>query len=190
MGSWLEINGESVYGTHAFTLPNNLHDWGKITYKKTETGSNLYLHVFNWPLNKKLYLTGIKTKPEKVYLLADKQKSPLKFDHSDVLTTIKLSELKPDPLISVIVVEYKNDPVTEEGLVAKSVDGGYSMLPQNQIVKNESLAIFRKDVEGTVPEHVNVKEPQTFRWKIYIDVPGEKSVDVSYSFQNNTSNSK
>ena len=190
MGNWLNINGESVYGARAFYLPKNQHDWGKITCKKAESGTTLYLHVFNWPLNKRLYLTGIKTKPEKVYLLADKQKSPLKFDYSDVLTTIHLSELKPDPLISVIVVEYKNDPVTEEGLVAKTVDGGYSMLPRNQIVKDESLLIVKKEVEGTVPEHVNVKQPQTFSWKIYIDEPGEKWVDVSYSFQSNSTNGK
>jgi alpha-L-fucosidase len=84
MGQWLEVNGESVYGARAFDLPKNQHDWGRITCKKTETETTVYLHVFNWPLNNELYLTGIKTKPEKIYFLADEQKSPLKFDHSEV----------------------------------------------------------------------------------------------------------
>lgn len=190
MGNWLNVNGESIYGARAFELPKDQHDWGKITYKKTETGTKLYLHVFNWPLNKQLYLTGIKTKPEKVYLLADKQKSSLMFDHSEVLTTIQLSEMKPDPFLSVIVLEFKDVPLVEKGLVAKSVEGGFSLQPKNQIPDNYSFVINKKEIEGTVPEHVDIKETQLFRWKIYIDDPGEKRIDVSYSFQQASNKSK
>ncbi len=190
MGNWLNVNGESIYGASAFELPKDQHDWGKITYKKTETGTKLYLHVFNWPLNKQLYLTGIKTKPEKVYLLADKQKSSLMFDHSEVFTTIQLSEIKPDPLVSVIVLEFKDDLLIEKGLVAKSVDGGFSMHPQNQFQNSESLVIKKKERGGTVPEHIVVKETQLFGWKIYVDEPGEKWIDVSYSFQQASNKSK
>ena len=190
MGMWLEVNGESVYGARAFDLPKNQHDWGKITCKKTETGTTLYLHVFNWPLNKELYLTGIKTKPEKIFLLADKQKSPLKMEHSEVLTTIQLPEMQPDPYISVIVLEYKNKPKIENGLVGKTADGGFSLIPQNQNTIDETLSINKKERGGTVPEYVVVKENKSFRWKIYIDEPGEKWVDVSYSFQQNTTDSR
>lgn len=189
MGNWLKINGESVYGARAFKLPKEQHDWGKITYKKTGSGTILYLHVFNWPLNKKLYLTGIKTKPDKVYLLADKQKSALYFNHADVLTTINLPELKPDPFISVIAVEFKTDTLIEDGLVAKTTDGGFSLKPQNQTLISDFPVIIKKEIEGTIPEHIIAKEKQTLKWKIYIDEPGEKWVDVSYSFQNNTNNS-
>jgi len=190
MGKWLEINGESVYGAHAFSLPKDQHDWGKITCKKTQKGTNVYLHVFNWPLNKELYLTGIKTKPEKVYLLADKQKSLLKFTHSEVFTTIQLPAMQPDPYVSVVVIEFNVEPVVDDELVAITVDGGFSLLPKNQNQKDNSLAINKKERGGTVPEHVVVNEKKMFSWKIYVDEPGEKSVDVSYSFQQNTSGSK
>jgi len=190
MGKWLEINGESVYGAHAFSLPKDQHDWGKITCKKTQKGTNVYLHVFNWPLNKELYLTGIKTKPEKVYLLADKQKSLLKFTHSEVFTTIQLPAMQPDPYVSVVVIEFNVEPVVDDELVAITVDGGFSLLPKNQNQKDNSLAINKKERGGTVPEHVVVNEKKMFSWKIYVDEPGEKSVDVSYSFQQNTSSSK
>lgn len=189
MGKWLEVNGESVYGARAFDLPKNQHDWGKITCKKTETGTTVYLHVFNWPLNNELYLTGIKTKPEKIYFLADKLKSPLKFDHSEVLTTIQLAEIQPDPFVSVIVIEYNREPEVESGLAGKTSDGGISLSLQNIRMGNEMLSIAKKDRGGTVPEYANIKENKKLIWEIYVDEPGEKSIDISYSFQQNPENS-
>src|SRR5690606_259061 len=90
MGKWLNVNGESIYGAEAFDLDKDLHDWGKITCKKEENKTKLYLHVFNWPLNKKLSVTGISDTPQKVYLLADKQQKPIPFDHSGVFTQLDL----------------------------------------------------------------------------------------------------
>jgi alpha-L-fucosidase len=189
MGMWLEVNGESVYGARAFDLPKNQHDWGKITCKKTEFGTTLYLHFFNWPLIKELFLTGIKTKPERIYLIADKQKSPLEFDHSEVLTTIQLAKIQPDPFVSVIVVEYNREPETESGVVGKTTDGGISVSPQNLYLGDETLSIIKKERGGTVPEYASIKVNQTLKWKIYVDEPGEKSIDISYSFQQNPENS-
>ncbi len=190
MGKWLEINGESIYGAQAFDLPKDQHDWGKITCKKTGTGTNLYLHVYNWPLTKELSLTGIKTKPEKVYLLTDKQKTPLPFLHSDVFTKIQLPEIQPDPYVSVVVVQYSTSPEIEEGLVAQTTGGGYSLFPQNQFPADKNLAIHKKERGGTIPEYVSVTENKTFRWKIYVDEPGDKTVEASYSFQGKESKSR
>lgn len=43
IGSWLEKNGESVYGTGASPVP--FLSWGRCTSK----GDKLYLHIFDWP---------------------------------------------------------------------------------------------------------------------------------------------
>ncbi len=190
MGKWLDVNGEAIYGTEAFDLNKNHHDWGKITCKETTEGFKLYLHVFTWPLNKKLYLTGVLASPGKVYLLADKQKTNLNFIHSEVVTEINLPATQPYPYVSVIVVEYNKKPAIIEGLVAKTVDGGYSLLPQNQIHENESLIIIPKAHRGTIPAHVEIAENRTFKWKIYIDKPGGKNIDISYSFQNESEKSR
>jgi len=48
IGSWMQLNGESIYGTSAspfFKLP-----WGRCTVKKVKGGTNLYLHVFDCAL--------------------------------------------------------------------------------------------------------------------------------------------
>ncbi len=186
MGKWLEINGESIYGAEAFDLDKDLHDWGKITYKKTENGFNLYLHVFNWPLNKELGLTGISSIPKNIYSLSDKQKSPLKFSQNGSFTRIDLPDLQTDPYISVIVVEYDKKPEFTNGLVAKTMEGGYSLTPKNINPADETLNIKRKERSGTMPEFGVFDSHKILKWKLYIDKIGEKNVDISYSFQNNS----
>ena len=190
MGKWLDVNSESIYGAEAFDLRKDQHDWGKITCKKTADGFKLYLHVFTWPLNKKLNLTGITESPKEIYLLDDKQKSTLNFSHSDVVTEINLPSNEPDPYVSVVVAEYVKKPQIVDGLVAKTVDGGYSLLPQNQNPEDKLLFLNRLGRRGTVPAHVEVVNNKTFKWKIYVDEPGEKNIDISYSFQNESEKSK
>lgn len=186
MGKWLTRNGESIYGAEGFDLRKDQHDWGKITCKKTENGFKLYLHVFTWPLNKKLNLTGVSTSPKNIYLLNDEQKSKLDFTHSEVVTQISLPAKQPDHYVSVIVVEYKTKPKIFDGLIAKTVDGGYSLLPQNQNPKDKNLIVTQKNRGGTIPSHAVIEKHRTFKWKIYIDKPGDKKIDISYSFQNET----
>lgn len=190
VGKWLDVNGEAIYGAEAFDLDKDQHDWGKITAKQDGNKFKLYLHVYNWQLNKKLNLTGVSTSPERVYLLADKQKSSLNFKFSEAFTEISLPNDQPDNYISVIVVEYNSKPGIIDGLVAKTVDGGYSLLPENQNPKDESIFIHPLDRFGTVPRHVVVDLLNTFKWKIYVDEPSERNIDVSYSFQNEKSKSK
>ncbi|MBT3386061.1 MAG: alpha-L-fucosidase [Prolixibacteraceae bacterium] len=190
MGKWLEVNGESIYGSEAFDLNKDQHDWGKITCKKTIDGFKLYLHVFTWPLNKKLNLTGVSEAPNNIYLLADKNKSPLLNSHSGAHTKISLPTTEPDPFISVVVLEYNKKPLIEDYLVAKTIDDGYSLTPQNQIIKDEAFELNKKGRRGTVPQHVNVVKEKTFVWKIYVDEPGAKNIDVSYSFQFDSNKSK
>jgi alpha-L-fucosidase len=183
MGRWLDVNGESIYGAGAFDLRKDQHDWGMITAKETEKGYKLYLHVYNWPLNKQLKLTGIVESPRKVYVLADKHATPLTFAHKGPVSTIQLPAMQPDPFVSVVVVEYDQKPAIEDGLAAVTVDGGYSLRPANQHPANNSLKIEPPAMGESIPEHVAVSSGQTLKWKLYVAQPGEKTVDVSYSCQ-------
>ncbi|NPA36439.1 MAG: alpha-L-fucosidase [Chlorobi bacterium] len=184
IGKWLAVNGESIYGSGAFDLPPSMHDWGKITYKQDDNGtSKVFLHVFNWPLEKKLYVTGIKNAPKRVYLLADKQKAPLKYNFSETVTSIDLSVPQPDPYVSVIVMEYDKKPDTENDLVAKSIYNGYSLTPYNFISAQGDKTIVKSHDFGSIPVHLTVKNKSSYTWRIYVEKPDTLNVDVSYGFE-------
>ena len=187
MGDWLAVNGESIYDSEAFDLRKDLHDWGRVTYKKTPAGKHrLYLHIFNWPLDKALTLTGISTPPSRVYALADKFQTGFPFEHKGdkgAVTKLSLPALQPDPRVSVVVVEYDQAPEVVQGLVARSVSGGFSLTPKNWTVSDGNTTLKKAERRGSIPAHVVVKGKSTYQWRLFIDEPGTYKIDASYSFQ-------
>ncbi len=187
MGLWLSINGESIYGSQAFDLVKDQHDWGKITCRKNPDGTTrLYLHVYNWPLSRKLPVTGIQAKPAKAYLLADPEKTALTANTRGVVTVLELPAKAPDPFVSVVVLEYDNYPSIEDGLVSQSVYGGFSLAPGKALQSSGSTFLEAPSRRGTVPAHIQVSEKSSYRWRIYVDRPMSLYTDVSYNFQGET----
>lgn len=186
MGDWLKKNGNSIYGSEAFDLRTNLHDWGTLTYKEINPNKHyVFLHVFNWPLKRLLKLTGIRSKPKKIFSLSDKENKSLNFKHKSVLTEINLPKNPFDKYISVIVLEYDKKPIAYKGLVAESSEGGYSLNLENYNYINGDGKINEAKKYGTIPKNILVQKKQILKWKIFISEPGEYSVDSSYSFQDN-----
>jgi alpha-L-fucosidase len=109
IGAWMDRNKESIYGTRGSSLP--LQSWGVSTVK----GNKLYLHVFNWPSDGKLYVGGLKSSFSKIYLLTDpkKQFTFSKPNADDVM--INLPKKAFDTVNTVLVIDLKN------GLQADSV---------------------------------------------------------------------
>lgn len=104
MGKWLQINGESIYGTKAspFTKPS----WGWYTQRGLPGDiTRLYCHVLDWPDNGKLVIEGLTKKPEDVFLLADENRNPLQVSQKDNVVIIPVSENNPDPIDSVVVLD-------------------------------------------------------------------------------------
>ena len=184
MGKWLSVNGESIYNSQAFDLHKDQHDWGKMTCKLESSGrTRLYLHVYNWPLNKKLPLTGILSTPSKAYLLADKQKKDIPFTKNEVFTELDLPNEQPDPYVSVIVLEYETYPKIKDGLVAKSLYAGYSLTPANTSEMRGDTKTEPAKRFGSVPSHIQVSNKSNYKWRLFIDKPQTLNIDVSYNFQ-------
>ena len=184
MGDWLKKNGNSIYGSEAFDLRTNLHDWGTLTYKEINDNKHyIFLHVFNWPLKRLLKLTGISSIPKKIYSLSDTENKSLNFKHKRVLTEINLPNNPFDKYVSVIVLEYDKKPVAVKGLVAESGEGGYSLNLENYNYINGDGKINDAKKYGTIPKNILVQKKQILKWKIFINEPGEYRVDSSYSFQ-------
>ena len=108
IGKWLKPNGEAIYGVERSPLP--VPAWGVITKKNNK----IFLHVFNWPLDGKLVVGGIKSKIKKSYFLSELNKKAIEFErlnNKDVL--LKVPESAPDSINTVIVLEYEEPLVTD-----------------------------------------------------------------------------
>ena len=182
IGDWLKVNGSSIYGAGAYDLNSDLHDWGKITYKNNDK-HKIYLHIINWPVDNNLFVTGIKSKPVKIYSLSDKSKEPLSFYHKDVLTKIDLPSNPVGKYVSVFVIEYDEKPQAMKGLVGKNFERGFSLNLQNYHMLKNNSGINKKTKYGTIPENISLSSEEVINWKIFIDEPGKYLFDTSYSNQ-------
>jgi alpha-L-fucosidase len=103
VGAWMKVNGESIYGTTRSPLKTT-PDWGRITQK----GRTLYLHVFDWPADGKIFVAGLNGKISSAKLLATGKK--LKTFVAAEGVTIFVPAAAPDQISSTIVLKFKNPP--------------------------------------------------------------------------------
>jgi len=97
IGKWIQVNGESIYGTSAGPFPNL--PWGRSTQKP----GKIFVQVFDWPQGD-LVIPGMSQKIVKAFLLADPKQSPLEFKTTGTDLLVKLPAQAPDPAASVLVL--------------------------------------------------------------------------------------
>ena len=118
IGKWMEKNGESIYGTTLSPLP--LQNWGVTTQK----GNKLYLHVFNWPADGKLYINGLFSDVAKAYPLSDSlKKITVKYLKAESVFVLLLDKPR-DSSNMVLVLECKEKPLASRD---------YMLTPNSQI---------------------------------------------------------
>jgi len=103
IGSWMKINSEAIYATKA--SPIGAFDWGRCTQKEEKGKTILYFSIFNWPVNGKLLIPGLKSKVIKVELLASGEK--LKIISENEGLSISLPVQAPDKIATVVKVSMK-----------------------------------------------------------------------------------
>jgi alpha-L-fucosidase len=112
IGDWMNVNGESIYGTTASPF-NKRPSWGRCTTKVSGRTTTLYLHVFNWPANGQLLVSGFKNKIQKAWLLADKSRHKLAVKNSDDGITLALPAVAADPISTTVVLRIKGPLVIQ-----------------------------------------------------------------------------
>jgi alpha-L-fucosidase len=94
MGRWMRINGEAIHATKV--TPFGQPAWGRYTGR---TG-RVYAHVFDWPKDGRLTLTGMTSRPTGARLLSDGK--PLEIEQVDDGFVVRLPAIAPSSIASVI----------------------------------------------------------------------------------------
>lgn len=103
VGRWLLVNNEAISNT---TAGRYAVRWNTDIKMVTEKPGKVYLHVFNYPADKKIYLEYFNHKVEKAYMLADKAQTPLKVDVHTRGIMVHLPKLPFDSINNVVVLKY------------------------------------------------------------------------------------
>ena len=107
IGAWMAKNSESIYATQA--SPFEKLEWGRCTQKKLADGNTrLYLHIFDWPKDGKLALTGLANKPVKAFLLDGGKE--LTATSGDNGVTIAVPAEPSDKIATVVALDIKGAP--------------------------------------------------------------------------------
>ena len=114
VGAWLKVNGEAIYGTQASPFRSSAATpWGRCTRKSLPGGgTRLYLHVFEWPEGKRLEVAELCNPADKAYLLTDKAGQLKMESNGKNGQVVLLPATQPDPINTVVVLEYAGEPVT------------------------------------------------------------------------------
>lgn len=126
LGQWLKRNGESIYGTKESPFPKQ--DWGVSTLKP----GKLYLHLINFPENRKLTIKGLNADIIKVHPLCDVGVS-LNSTISKIGCEIDLpEEIVKDKYVTVLVLEYKKELLyTPANVLRPNEDGEFILTLDN-----------------------------------------------------------
>lgn len=108
IGDWMEINSTSIYGTKA--SPFRSLPWGKCTTREIRGGTMLYLHVFDWPSDGHLIVSGLYNDVKKAYLLSDPGKKRLYTHRDGDSWQIHVPATCPDPVNTVVALEIRGRP--------------------------------------------------------------------------------
>ena len=149
LGDWMRVNGDAIYETKASPFQNL--EWGRCTQKAIDGGVRLYLHVFNWPANRKLVVPGILNDPKITYLLADREQQHLLVRRQEDAIIVDLPEKAPDPINSVVVLDVRGSvDVTSPPKIGSKFDIFIDGLDVSVTSEREKVDI-RYTLDGSVP---------------------------------------
>ncbi len=119
VGRWMDINGDSIYGTSASPFPKPL-PWGAVTRKP----GKLYLHVWS-PEGQSVVLPGLKNKMGRAFLLSDPSRE-FKVTRIAEGARLSLPEALPDKSDTVIVLEIEGQAkVAPQPPISSNADGSF-----------------------------------------------------------------
>jgi alpha-L-fucosidase len=175
VGRWMSRNSESIYGTTASTLRE--FPWGRTTVK----GNIVYLHVFSWPADRTIRLSGLNNGVTSAHLLFDPtHKLPVASEYGNILITVPAA--MPDSRDTVIALTLDSPPNVEPPIVTQDSDTGFELNYLTAVTSGNAKKRFNRDggfhiAKWTTPE-------DTATWYLSVSSAGKYAIKIRYAAAN------
>jgi alpha-L-fucosidase len=182
IGKWLEVNGESIYGTSPspFFFPD-------ITWRATVKPGKLYLHILNWP-GPKFRFEGLESRVRKAYFLANKAAVPFKAGGHAL--EFSLPEKPIDPYDTVLVLELDgSEPRVADAYRSGRVPDRSDLYAWTARLRGEEIR-YEWDTRSATNFKRFERETNALWWYPYKSFDGEYEVELTYACTNAAAGSK
>ncbi|MCU0749894.1 MAG: alpha-L-fucosidase [Akkermansiaceae bacterium] len=175
---WMKANGEAIHGTQASPFPR-IPAWGRCTTRPLPGGkTRLYLHVFQWPADGRLVLTGLTNPALGASLLtAPSQSLDIKSDERG--TIVQLPANAPDALASVVVLDVTGTPVIEPFVASAGADGIIALPAADATLEGHGLKLENKNGASHIGYWTNPADSVSFR--VRFEKAGGHDVSIDWA---------
>ncbi|MCC6391412.1 MAG: alpha-L-fucosidase [Bryobacterales bacterium] len=175
MGEWMAVNSEAIYGTTASPFAR-LPFFGRATVKDNV----LYLHVFQWPADRRLRAPGLKNLVQSAKVLGV-QGSLLRTSREGNDVLVELPSQVPDEVASVVALTLDGAPMVEpyviqpdeKGVLHLGVESSEIETQFGQRAKKENFLGHVFLTKWTRADDVPV-------WRVSVPKAGRYKVELSY----------
>jgi alpha-L-fucosidase len=182
MGKWLEVNGESIYGTEPspFYFPD-------ITWRATVKPNKVYLHIINWP-GSKLRFEGLESEVTKATFLANG--AGVTFARDGAALVFDLPAQPVDPYNTVLALDIADEsPRVAAGYAYNTLPERLDLHAWTARFRGEELRYDKASMSVTNFRLADSYQNELW-WYNYDALAGEYSVEVTYACANNIAGSK
>ena len=181
VGAWMQKNGESIYGTSACPLAE--FPWGRCTVN----GQKVYLHVFSWPEDGVLRLSGLHNQVLSAYPLADPTQK-LAVGRENGAITIALPPRSLDEIDTVVVLEITGRPEVDPPLVVQDSDSPFDLDYLTAVTAGKAMKRFNRDGGFHISKWTGPEDSIT--WHVLVSIPGRYKVSIRYAARDESAGSK
>jgi alpha-L-fucosidase len=172
VGVWMKTNSASIYGSSACPLPDS--PWGHCTVN----GSTIYLHVFAWPSDGTLRVTGLLNEVRSADLLADPS-NKLKVGRDHGVTTLALPPRPPDEADSVVALQLSGTPRIERQLITQGSDSSFDLDYQKAVTRGKAVKRFNRDGKFHISKWTGREDSVT--WLLVVSQTGKYRMRLRYA---------
>mgnify|MGYP001794281696 CR=1 FL=1 len=181
-GKWIKKYPQVIYAADSSPWGHKL-PWGDVTTKD----KSLFLSVFEWPDDGKLYIPGLNAEIESIEVLYDLNKTKVSYTKNSDWTILNLPNKGPDNLISVIEVKLKNNAneLKIDMPLGLYPNTNNRFLTEFGIVTNAEQKNIRWMEKFGEWKHANQvsnwKDNGSVSWTVNVQKAGHYYIDLEYS---------